>query len=268
MSDAEFQEILFAIEDGVGVLTLNQPQTLNATTMTMLAEIHRALDACMPDRGARCLLLAAAGRGFCSGANLISGPAREVASGGEIDGGQVLEEHYNPLFLRLRSFPLPIVAAVQGPCAGVGPSLALAADLVVAARSAYFLQSFRKIALVPDGGATWLLPRLVGKARAMELGLMGDRLPAETALKWGLINRMVEDEALADEGRALARNLADGPTVALGIMRKLFWDSLENDYETQLKQEAQSQREAGKTADFREGVKAFTEKREPVFTGR
>lgn len=268
MSDPAFQEILFAIEGGVGVLTLNQPQTLNATTPTMLAEIHRALDLCTADRGARCLLLAAAGRGFCSGANLISGPASNVTAGGEVDAAQVLEEHYNPLFLRLRDFRLPIVSAVQGPCAGVGPSLAWAADLVVAARSAYFLQSFRKIALVPDGGATWILPRLLGKARAMELGLMGDRLPAETALKWGLINHVVDNEALASEARALARNLAEGPTVALGIMRKLFWDSLENDYEIQLAQEARSQRQAGKTDDFREGVKAFSEKREPVFTGR
>jgi 2-(1,2-epoxy-1,2-dihydrophenyl)acetyl-CoA isomerase len=261
-----FEEIRFETEGSVGAITLNQPKTLNAMTLKMVAEINGALDRCTVEQGVRCVLFAAEGRGFSSGVNLME--AAGAGGGQGMDTGIVLEQHFNPLMVRLRNLPVPIVAAVQGACAGVGMSLALCADMLIAARSAYFLQAFRRIGLIPDGGATWLLPRLVGRARAMELGLMGDRLPAETALEWGLINRVVDDEALADEGRALARNLANGPTVALGIMRKLFWDSLENDYETQLKQEAQSQREAGKTADFREGVKAFTEKREAVFAGR
>jgi 2-(1,2-epoxy-1,2-dihydrophenyl)acetyl-CoA isomerase len=147
-------------------------------------------------------------------------------------------------------------------------SLALTADLLVASRSAYFLQAFRRIGLVPDGGATWLLPRLIGRARALELALLGDRLPAETAMAWGLINRLVDDENLLSEAKTLARSLGDGPTVALSLIRRAFWESEENTYPAQLALEAKFQRQAGKTADFREGVKAFAEKREARFSGR
>jgi 2-(1,2-epoxy-1,2-dihydrophenyl)acetyl-CoA isomerase len=170
--------------------------------------------------------------------------------------------------LRLRHLQRPIVAAVQGACAGVGMSLALTADLLVASRSAYFLQAFSRIGLVPDGGATWLLPRLIGRARALELALLGDRLPAETAMTWGLINRLVDDESLLDEAKLVARSLGDGPTAALSLIRRAFWESEENTYPAQLALEAKFQRAAGKTADFREGVKAFAEKREARFAGR
>ena len=261
-----FEEIRFENESGVGIITLNRPKSLNAMTLNMVAEINRALDSCTVEQGVRAVLLAAEGRGFSSGVDLMETAG---AGGGKgISTRMVLEDHFNPLLLRMRTFPLPIVAAVQGACAGVGMSFALTADLVIAAPSAYFLQAFRRIGLVPDGGATWLLPRLVGRARAMELGLLGERLPAETAREWGLINRVVEEDRLLEEGKALARNLASGPTVALGYIRRLFWDSEENDYEAQLSLEARLQDQASKTADFREGVKAFSEKREAQFAGR
>jgi 2-(1,2-epoxy-1,2-dihydrophenyl)acetyl-CoA isomerase len=162
---------------------------------------------------------------------------------------------------------MPFITAVNGAAAGVGMSFALMGDLVLCARSAYFLQAFRRIGLVPDGGSTWILPRLVGKARAMELSLMGEKLPAEKALEWGLIYRVVDDAALMDDARKLARDLASGPTVALGLIRKLYWESDRNSYEEQLNLERQMQRRAGGSADFQEGVRAFLEKRPAKFRG-
>jgi 2-(1,2-epoxy-1,2-dihydrophenyl)acetyl-CoA isomerase len=202
-----------------------------------------------------------AGRGFCAGANLQPG------SSGSRDAGLVLETLYHPFLRRLRELPMPLVTAANGAAAGVGMSFALMGDLVLCARSAYFLQAFRRIGLVPDGGSTWILPRLVGKARAMELSLLGERLPAEMALQWGLINRVVDDAELMDKAKDLARDLANGPTVALGLMRRLYWESAGNSYEEQLNLERQMQRKAGNTADFREGVRAFLEKRPAKFKG-
>ena len=167
----------------------------------------------------------------------------------------------------MRELPMPFVTAVNGAAAGVGMSLALMGDLVMCARSAYFLQAFRRIGLVPDGGSTWILPRLIGRARAMELSLMGEKLPAEKALEWGLIYRVVDDAQLLDKAKELARDLASGPTVALSLIRKLYWDSDENSYEQQLNLEHQMQRKAGSSADFQEGVRAFLEKRPAKFTG-
>ncbi len=185
-----------------------------------------------------------------------------------MDAGKILEDHFNPLMLRLRHLQRPIVAAVQGACAGVGMSLALTADLLVAARSAYFLQAFRRIGLVPDCGSTWLLPRLVGRARAIELSLMGERLPAEKAQQWGLVNRVIDDADVMPEARKLAAELASGPTVALSLIRRLYWESPENSYEEQLDLERQFQQRAGAAEDFKEGVTAFLEKRPAKFTGR
>lgn len=258
----QFEQIRFETDGTVGVITLNQPKTLNAMTLAMVREINQALDQCESGDAVRCVLFAAEGRGFSSGVNL------NEAAGDGMDAGKILEDHFNPLMLRLRHLQRPIVAAVQGACAGVGMSLALTADLLVASRSAYFLQAFRRIGLVPDGGATWLLPRLVGRARALELALLGDRLPAETAMAWGLINRLVDDENLLGEAKTLACSLGDGPTVALSLIRRAFWESEENTYPAQLALEAKFQRQAGKTADFREGVRAFAEKREARFAGR
>ena len=181
--------------------------------------------------------------------------------------GATLEEWYNPIFERLRGSPVPIVSAVNGVAAGVGMSFALSADIRIAAESAYFLQAFARIGLVPDGGATWILPRLVGVARAMELSLLAERLPAQKALEWGLINRVVDDGTLMDEAMAVARRLADGPA-SLGMIRRLYWRSLENDYTDQLRLEAETQTRAGMTQDFGEGLAAFREKRQARFVGR
>jgi 2-(1,2-epoxy-1,2-dihydrophenyl)acetyl-CoA isomerase len=169
---------------------------------------------------------------------------------------------------RLRDLPIPIVTAVNGPAAGAGMSLALMGDLVVCARSSYFLQAFRRIGLVPDCGSTWLLPRLIGRARAMELSLLGEKLPAETALAWGLVNRVVEDGLLMEEARGVARKLADGPTLALGLIRRLYWESPDNSHEDQIELERRFQTQAGASADFQEGVAAFLEKRPARFEGR
>ena len=185
----------------VGAITLNRPDSLNALTSQMLDELRDAVTR-LPGEGARCLLLTGAGRGFSSGADLASG------GGLPDDVGLALEQHFNPLMEAIAAAPVPVVAAVNGPAAGAGASLALMADIVIAARSAYFLQAFVNIGLVPDAGATWLLPRLIGRARAMEMMMLGGRLTAEKAAEWGMISRVVEDEFLAEEAVALAANLA------------------------------------------------------------
>jgi 2-(1,2-epoxy-1,2-dihydrophenyl)acetyl-CoA isomerase len=209
------------------------------------------------------------GRGFCSGANLASGgaAARPAGGDGRPDAGSALETHYNPFVTLMRDFPMPIVTAVNGAAAGVGCSLALMGDIIVAAESAYFLQAFRRIGLVPDGGSTYLLPRMIGRARAMEMALLGERVPAAKALEWGLINRVVADAGLMDEARTLAVELANGPK-ALGLIRKLMWQSLDAQWSDQLTHERETQAIAGKTDDFLEGVTAFLQKRPARFAGR
>src|SRR5215210_1714270 len=194
----------------VATITIARPDRLNALSGAMVDELRLAVSE-IADSGARCLLLTGEGRGFSSGADLATG------GGLPDDVGASLEKHFNPLVAALFALPIPVVAAVNGPCAGAGCSLALAADIVIAARSAYFLQAFVNIGLIPDAGATWLLPRLAGRARAMEMMMLGERVPAEQALEWGLISRVVEDEALESEAAALAARLAQGPTVAFGL---------------------------------------------------
>jgi 2-(1,2-epoxy-1,2-dihydrophenyl)acetyl-CoA isomerase len=260
----EFQRAKLDIEGNVGVLTLNHPEVMNAVSTEMIGGIVSALhEVENPKNGVRCVILTGAGRGFCAGANLQ--PSGAVS--GQRDAGSVLETHYHPMLRKLRELPMPIVSAVNGAAAGVGMSLALMGDMVLCARSAYFLQAFRRIGLVPDGGSTWILPRLIGRARAMELSMMGEKLPAEKALEWGLIYRVVDDAKLMDDAKALARDLANGPTVSLSLIRHLYWDSLENTYEQQLNLERQMQGKAGRTADFNEGVRAFLEKRPAKFKG-
>ncbi|MSP83126.1 MAG: enoyl-CoA hydratase/isomerase [Alphaproteobacteria bacterium] len=250
------------IEGGVALLSFNDPATLNAIGTAMRRDLGAALDAIAdPGNGARCLLLTGEGRAFCSGANLTE------KDGDDRDAGDALRSWYNPTLTRLRDLPMPIIAAVNGPAAGIGMSFALSADLILAARSAYFLQAFTRIGLVPDGGATYMLPRRIGMARAMELSMLAERLPAETALAWGLINRVVDDGALPAEARALAIRLAAGPTRAYALLRQIYWRSLGNSHEGQLAAEADAQTEAGRTADFKEGVRAFIEKRPARFTG-
>jgi len=258
----EFNRAKLDIEGPLGILTLNHPEVMNAVSPEMLGGLMQAIDAVEDAKnGLRCVVMTGAGRGFCAGANLQPG------SSGARDAGLVLETLYHPFLRRLRELSLPLVTAVNGAAAGVGMSFALMGDLVLCARSAYFLQAFRRIGLVPDGGSTWILPRLVGKARAMELSLLGERLPAEMALQWGLVNRVVDDAELMDKAKDLARDLANGPTVALGLIRRLYWESAGNSYEEQLNLERQMQRKAGNTADFREGVRAFLEKRPAKFKG-
>jgi 2-(1,2-epoxy-1,2-dihydrophenyl)acetyl-CoA isomerase len=245
----------------VATITIARPDRLNALSGQTVDELRAAVEEA-GSSGARCLLLTGEGRGFSSGADL-------AGSGGlPEDVGASLEKHFNPLIEAVFALPIPVVAAVNGPCAGAGCSLALAADIVVAARSAYFLQAFVNIGLIPDAGATWLLPRLAGRARAMEMMMLGDRVPAEQALEWGLISRVVDDEALESEAAALAVRLAQGPTVALGLIRKLAREAGDVPLSQALAAERVAQRQAGETEDFKGAVMAFLQKKQPRFGGR
>ena len=245
----------------VGAITLNRPDRLNALTGQLLDETRDAVIR-LPEQGARCILLTGEGRGFSSGADLAGG------GGLPEDAGLQLEEHFNPLIEALAAAPVPVVAAVNGPAAGAGCSVALTADIVIAARSAYFLQAFVNIGLVPDAGATWLLPRLVGRARAMEMMMLGERIPSEQAAEWGMIARVVEDEFLAEEAMRLAASLARGPTRALGLIRRLARDAEQLPLTDALAAERAAQRTAGETEDFKRAVFAFLQKRQPTFEGR
>jgi len=220
-----------------------------------------ALEAAEKDRECRALLLTGAGRGFCAGQDLT-----EIADARPAEIGELLE-NYNPLILKLRGLPIPVVCAVNGVAAGAGANLALACDIVLAARSASFVQAFAKIGLVPDCGGTWLLPRLVGEARARALSMLADPVPAETAAAWGMIWRAVPDEALMAEAEALAARLAAGPTAALGLIKQALDESAINEFEDQLDLEAELQEEAAENPDYAEGLRAFLEKRPPSFTG-
>ena len=265
----DYQKIRLETADGVATLTLNDPSTLNAAGIDLASEMAHALRALAAGIvEARALVVTGEGRGFCSGANLSGGGAagREMDVDGKPDAGQALELVYNPLIMLMRDFPLPIVTAVNGAAAGVGCSIALMGDIIVAGESAYFLQAFRRIGLVPDGGSTYLLPRASGRARAMEMALLGDKVPAKTALEWGMINRCVPDDQLMATATELAGQLASGPK-ALGMIRKLMWEALDNDWTAQLHEERMGQRLAGKTDDFIEGVTAFLQKRKAEFKG-
>ena len=262
----EFDRAKLDIQGSVGIVTLNHPEVMNAVSPEMLGGLMNAFDEIEnPKNRVRCVLMTGAGRGFCAGANLSRPSSAE--SSRTPDSGRILETLYHPFLRRIRNLPMPFVTAVNGAAAGVGMSFALMGDLVLCARSAYFLQAFRRIGLVPDGGSTWILPRLLGKARAMELSLLGERLPAETALQWGLINRVYDDAELIGKAKELAADLANGPTKALSLIRRLYWESLDNSYEEQLDLERQSQRIAGNSNDSREGVSAFLEKRPAKFKG-
>jgi 2-(1,2-epoxy-1,2-dihydrophenyl)acetyl-CoA isomerase len=257
-----------SVEDGVGVVTLNDPQTLNAAGGEVMDGLRRAIVDFINDDAVRAIVITGEGRGFCSGANLSGGGAgRGRATDAAKGPNQSLLHTYNPFVSMIRRSPKPLVAAVNGVAAGVGVSLALACDLVVAAESAYFLLAFRRIGLVPDGGATWLLPRLVGKARAMELMLLGEKLPAQQAEQWGLINLCVPDAELMPKALELARALADGPA-SLGLTRNLVWEALDTAWHDQLEAEAYAQGAAARTEDAREGIMAFAQKRKAEFKGR
>lgn len=252
--------------DRIAVVTLDDPATLNACGLETAEALHgivRAIEAGEHDVGA--VILTGAGRGFSSGANLSSSPA--MTGQEPADLGQGLEAAYNPLMTALRDLRVPLVTAVNGAAAGIGCSLALMGDIIVAGESAYFLQAFRRIGLVPDGGATWMLPRMIGRARAMEMTLLGEKVSAATALDWGLINKVVPDADLMAAATDYARKLANGPA-SLGLTRRLVWAAESAGWEDQLRAEREAQREAGRTADFVEGVQAFFQKRSASFTGK
>ncbi|HET9159602.1 MAG TPA: enoyl-CoA hydratase/isomerase [Caulobacteraceae bacterium] len=262
-----YAKLKLSVQDRVALITLNDPATLNAAGNELVGDLVDAVSKVASGQtDARCIVITGEGRGFCSGANL-QGRMGEPVPLEERDLGERLEAVFNPLMKTLRELPIPIVTAVNGPAAGVGASLALMGDLIVAGESAYFLQAFRRIGLVPDGGSTWMLPRMIGKARAMELMLLGDKLPANTALDWGLINRCVADAEVMPTALALARELAAGPA-SIGMIRQLVWAGLDAGHDEQLQNERLMQRRAGRTHDNVEGVKAFLDKRPAVFTGR
>ena len=269
MTVKEFEKVRLEINGPVAKVVMNDPPVMNAMGIPMTEDLQRAIDVVeAQDSGVRCVILTGEGRAFCTGANLADGRHSEPVDPKARDAGAALETAYHPTLRRFRNLAMPLVTAVNGPAAGVGMSFALLGDMILAAKSAYFLQAFRRIGLVPDGGSTWLLPRLIGLARAKELSLMGERLPAETALEWGLINRVHEDNALPGEADALASELANGPTVSLGLIHKLYWDTADNTYEEQLDLERGSQKIAGRSDDFTEGVQAFLQKRKAEFKGK
>jgi len=257
-----YQHILAESHGDVLVLTLNRPERLNAAPPALFDELRDALGDL---GGARAVLIAGAGRAFCSGADVGGG-----ALGGENPGEATyaaLTDHYNPTIAALFDLPVPVVSAVRGPAAGIGCSLALAADFCVASDTGYFLQAFVNIGLIPDGGATWMLPRLIGRARATEMMLLGERVLAAKALDWGLVHKVVADDALDAEAFALAERLAAGPTAALGLMRRALNVSLDGTLAEAMAREAENQRTARGTADSAEGGAAFLQKRKPTFTG-
>ncbi len=260
-----YQNIQFEVTQGVARLTLNRPEKLNSFTGAMHAELRSALDEVQADKEVRVLVITGAGRAFCAGQDLAD---PEMAMGDTVpDIGNVVEKNYKPLILRLQNLRVPTIAMVNGVAAGAGASLALACDLVVAAKSASFLQAFSKIGLIPDTGGTWFLPQRVGMARAMGLALLAEKLPAEKAADWGLIWQAVEDTALGGTVEALATQMAGMPTKALVRTRQAMHAAPGHTLEQQLSMEGGFMRELGWSSDYAEGVAAFMEKRAPRFTG-
>lgn len=260
-----YESIQFKLDNGIAVLTLNRPDKLNSFTQAMHLEVRDALAKLQADRTARVLVLTGAGRGFCAGQDL-SDRAVEPGSPG-VDLGDSVEKFYAPLVMTLRELPMPVICAVNGVAAGAGANLALACDIVLAAKSASFIEAFCKLGLIPDTGGTWHLPRLVGMARATGLAMLGEKLSAEKAEQWGLIWRAVPDESLMDEAMAMATHFATAPTKGLAFTKKALQASYANTLPDQLQLEAQMMRELGYSHDYREGVAAFMAKRPANFKG-
>ena len=260
-----YENILFVIEEGIARLTLNRPDKLNSFNVAMHTELRDALDKVKAECSVRVLVLTGAGRGFCAGQDLSD---RAVApGGGSVDLGESIKKYYGPLVRGLRSLPMPVLCAVNGVAAGAGANLALACDIVIAARSASFIEPFCKLGLIPDPGGTYFLPRLIGTARTLGLALLGDKLPAEQAAAWGLSWKCTDDDKLAHEVDLLARHFAAAPTLGLARTKQAIHASPNNTLEAQLDLERDFMRELGASADYREGVAAFMDKRVPVFCG-
>ncbi len=262
----EFDNVTVEPVDRVAVVRLNDPKTLNAISPRMIGGIAQALDH-IDTQGQqfRALVMTGEGRGFCSGANLATTGPDDMLK--QDDFGRILREIYYPLLRRVRALRMPMIVAVNGPAVGFGFSLALTGDILLAARGAFFQLSFSRIGLIPDGAAAWLLPRIVGFNRAKELIVLAERLPAEKALDWGLVSQVHDDDKLMTAAMALATELTERPPATLALLRRVYWEGLDNAFEDQLELEAQLQSAAGKTGDFREGVMAFREKRQPNFKG-
>ena len=257
-----YNDLILEFDAGVATLTLNRPDKLNSLTWAMHQELKGALDEIEAGQ-VRAMLLTGAGRGFCAGQDLADVDLSRTDAIAD-----TLAQNYNPLVERLRALPFPVVCAVNGVAAGAGANIALACDIVIAARSATFLQAFARIGLIPDAGGTWLLPRTLGEARAKGLAMLAEPLLAETAEAWGLIWKTVDDGRLMEDARALARRLATGATGALGLIKQAVHAAATNTLPAQLALEAELQRMAAASEDFKEGVAAFMEKRKPAFKGR
>jgi 2-(1,2-epoxy-1,2-dihydrophenyl)acetyl-CoA isomerase len=260
-----YQKIELAMADGLATLTLNAPDKLNAVSRKMVAELKECWEGLAGDSSVRAVLLTGAGRGFCAGADLAD-PDRDTSA--TADSGAALDKFFNPVIRTMRTMPKPIIAAVNGVAAGVGMSFVMAADIAVAAKSASFLQAFARIGLLPDGGSTWFLPRLVGDARARALAMLAPQIAADQAKQWGLVWEVVEDAELMKTATELARRLADGPTQSLARIKEAMNRASTSTLTAQLDVERDFQRELGKSADFKEGVAAFLAKRKPAFKGK
>jgi len=261
-----FETITYEINNGVAVLTLNRPQTLNSFTVQMHDEVKLAIKDARTNSDVRCLVLTGAGRGFCAGQDL--GDRSVKASDEAPNLGESIEKYYNPLIRNIMTMEKPVLCAVNGVAAGAGASIALACDIVLAARSAKFVQAFCKIGLVPDSGGTFNLPRALGLPRAKGLALLGDKLSAEQAQSWGMIWQCVDDDQLMSETLSIAEHLAVQPTKGLGMIKKLLNESFSNPLHQQLELEKEAMQTLGRSNDYREGVSAFMEKRQPAFCGK
>lgn len=262
----DYQNIIAEEKNGVGYLTFNRPKALNSFNVDMHREVAEVLNLWTKNPDVRCVVISGEGRGFCAGQDLgdrVVDPNAEAP-----DLGYSIETYYNPLIKTIVNMPKPVICAVNGVAAGAGANIALACDLVIAAKSANFVQAFCRLGLVPDSAGTWFLPRAVGHARAMGLALLGDKLPAETAKEWGMIWDVVEDSELKTKVTELAERLAKQPTFGLSLIKKAIHQSSNNTFDEQVLLERDLQRIAGRSEDYREGVQAFMNKREPNFKGR